>query len=279
MDEEADVPFYRRPLPPIQRRSADQREASLRGVWPPDGVTMTVDENPAAPIEPPRANEDEPSQANTTPEAIPEPESVNDAMGRDPASPEPEDETRRLRTTATASIRDPAPQGAAQWRDEWGELPPPVLPQIKPTDPKDPLEVLRQAALALDLARATARQCRETVSTSRGVFSKALAAWNLTLPVQTQEQALRDYVNTSTSERARKAEQGRLSRPATISETAKAYSGGGHNVQRGHGRAYARGAMSRASAMETESLRLRGAATAARMAGSNAPRVKLPSEK
>jgi hypothetical protein len=272
MTDEQEQPFWRKPLPPIQRRKGDGLEASLRDVWPPESVSMTVDENPAPSksldnIEPPRANEDEPSHddtTSTTPEAIPEPEL-----------------TRRLRTTAAASqpIRDPAPQGAEKWVDEFGELPPAPAPAPQPVRGADPIEALRQAALALDLARATARQCRETVQTSRGVFSRALAAWNLTLPVQTALDAAREFCATSQASRAARAAAGRLQRPATISETAKAYSGGGHNVQRGHGRAYARGAMSRASAMETESLRLRGAATAARMAGSNAPRVKLPSEK
>jgi hypothetical protein len=181
---------------------------------------MTVDENPA----PPRANEDEPPHDDT-------------------ANTTPEDETaltRRLRTTATASLF--------------------------PEEPYDPLTALKASEVTLDRARARARECRETVQTSRGVFSKALAAWNLTLPVQTQEQALRDYVNTNQAERARKAAVGQGVQYPGITRTAKALGGGrGPNPA-----AYRRGitgnvrAYTRADGQRIEADRLRAAAAAAK---------------
>jgi len=150
--------------------------------------------------------------------------------------------------------------------------PEPVDPTVCSRDiPVDPLIGLKATEHALDLARVRARECRQTVLAMRGAFSKALAAWNLTMPVQTQIEQARQYCATSQLERARKAAAGLLPYQPSVSQTAKAYAGGGHNVQRGHGRAYARGAVSRAQAMEIEAGKLRAAAAAAKPSG---PAVK-----
>jgi hypothetical protein len=235
MDEEADVPFYRRPLPPIQRPAP-----SVRSTWPPNSVSMTVDENPAPSkslenIEPPRANGDAPPHddaANTTLEAIPVPE---DAAAF----------TARLSSVSNATA--PVPVDEVEVR---------LL---------DPLAALAAAAHAVDLARVHARECRATVLASRDVFSKALEAWNRTQPIQTQEQALRDYVNTSQMERARKAAAGQGVSYPGITRTAKAMAGG--NAKQGGGASYRRGALPRAQAMELEAGKLRAAAAAVKPQG------------
>lgn len=127
----------------------------------------------------------------------------------------------------------------------------------------DPLVALRAAVHDLDLARHEARRCREATLAARGAFGKALEAWNRTQPVQTQEQALRDYVNTSQLERARRAAAGQGVYYPGVTRTAKAIGGGGLGVQQGGGRSYRRGAYSKAEAMTIEANKLRAAAAAA----------------
>jgi hypothetical protein len=128
----------------------------------------------------------------------------------------------------------------------------------------DPLVALKAAMHDLDLARHEARRCREATLAARGAFGKALEAWNRTQPVQTQEQALRDYVNTSQLERARRAAAGQGVYYPGVTRTAKAIGGGGLGVQQGGGRSYRRGAYSKAEAMTIEANKLRAAAAAAK---------------
>jgi hypothetical protein len=109
---------------------------------------------------------------------------------------------------------------------------------------------------------------------TRSAFGKALADWNRGEPVQSQEAALRQYVNQSQSDRIAKAAAGQAVHYAGISRTAKAIGIGGHNAKQGGGAAYRRGAFSKAQAMEIEAGKLRIAATNAAHA-----RVKLPSQR
>jgi hypothetical protein len=133
--------------------------------------------------------------------------------------------------------------------------------------------VLRECAHQLDLARVHARECRSAVAEARANFARALGAWNASGPApMTQAALMLQHIASNQRERERKAAAGQLRRPATVSETAKAYAGGGHNVRRGHGRAYAHGAHSKAEALELNARRI--AATNAAHA-----RVKLPSER
>jgi len=145
--------------------------------------------------------------------------------------------------------------------------------EVRPAAQIAPHDAVRNAAHNLDVARWRARQCRDAVAASREAFSSALADWNRTMPVQTQQQAHQDYVDTNQRERAARAAQGLLRRPMTISETAKAMSGG--NMRPGGGRSFNRGAFTRAEAKKIEMNR----AAAQRMNGSLAPRTKLPSER
>jgi len=85
--------------------------------------------------------------------------------------------------------------------------------------------------------------------------------WNHSQPIQTQDQALRAYVDQSNADRAARAARGQGVVHAGITRTAKAMSGG--NQQRGGGASYKRGAYTRAQAIEIEAGKLRAAAAAA----------------
>jgi hypothetical protein len=203
-----DVPFYRLPLPPIQRRSHEP----LRDVWAPDTVSLTVDENPA------------PSKSLD-----------NNSLLRANGDAPSHDDTAHMPTESV-------PEDAAAFRD--------------------PLDILKLAANDLDLARNHARECRTTVQNSRVVFSRALEQWNRTLPVQTQEQALRDYVNTSQAERARKAAANQAVSYPGVTRTARAMAGG--NARQGGGRAYVRGPAGTKAFSGAEAAKLNAVAAAAR---------------
>lgn len=150
--------------------------------------------------------------------------------------------------------------------------------ETRPADQIPPHDALRNAAHNLDFARWRARQCRDAVAASRQAFNLALNAWNLTVPVQTQQQARQEWIDTNQRERARKAAVGQGIHYANVSQTARALGGGGHNAKRGLGRAYKRGAFSKAEALEINAGKLRAAA-AARMNGNIAPHAKLPSQR
>jgi hypothetical protein len=127
-------------------------------------------------------------------------------------------------------------------------------------------DIAKEAEHALDLARQEARECRDATLRSRTAFAKALADWNGSGPVMTQEQQAREFIRTSNAERATRAAAGQGIRHAGVTRTAKAYAQG--NQQRGGGRAYVRGpdgtkAYSKAEAMTLEANRLRIAAAAA----------------
>jgi hypothetical protein len=157
--------------------------------------------------------------------------------------------------------------------DEWRrstrthELP------VEPDFVIDPLTALQDAVHNLDLCRWRARQCRDAVAASRQNFNIALSAWNQTQPIQTVEDLKKEVIRSNQAERVRRAEAGRLHRPMTITETARAMSGG--NRRPGGGASYKRGAVSRAEARTIEVNRM----AAARMNGNVAPRIKLPSER
>ena len=119
----------------------------------------------------------------------------------------------------------------------------------------------KQAEHALDLARAEARERRAATMAARTAFAKALANWNASGPVMTQEQALRAYVDQSNIDRARRVAAGQGVYHPGITRTAKAMSGG--NAKQGGGTSYRRGAFTRAQAMEIEAGKLRAKAAAA----------------
>jgi hypothetical protein len=168
---------------------------------------------------------------------------------------------------------------AVQARDETGPRVPQMIAQGResqrdasvrlPLDaarPVNPYAAAKEAEHALDLARQEARECRDATLRSRTAFAKALADWNGSGPVMTQEQQAREFIRTSNEDRAARAAAGRGIRHAGVTRTAKAYAQG--NQQRGGGRAYVRGpdgtkAYSQAEAMTLEANRLRIAAAAA----------------
>jgi hypothetical protein len=155
-------------------------------------------------------------------------------------------------------------------------------PEIRVTESNpEPVEVrpvdfyraAKAAEHALGLARQEARECRDATLRSRTAFAKALADWNGSGPVMTQEQQAREFIRTSNEDRARKAAAGQGIVHPGITRTARAMAGG--NQRRGGGSAYRRGpdgttAFTKSEAMTLEANRLRAAAAA---------RVKLPSEK
>jgi hypothetical protein len=146
--------------------------------------------------------------------------------------------------------------------DRMGGLPiePPQPVEAAPAADDSPHEALREVAAALDRARFEARQCRSAVAEARANFARCLGAWNASGPApQTQAELMKEHIASNQRERERRAAAGQMRRPATVSETARAYAGGGHNVRRGHGRAYAHGAHSRAEAMEINAAKLRAA--------------------
>lgn len=140
------------------------------------------------------------------------------------------------------------------------ETSPASVPE-EPAPPVNLYDAAKGAEHALDLARAEARERRTATASARAAFAKALERWNHSQPIQTQEQALRDYVNQSNADRARRVAAGQGVYHPGITRTAKAMSGG--NQQRGGGASYKRGAFTRAQAMEIEAGKLRAAATAA----------------
>ncbi len=146
-------------------------------------------------------------------------------------------------------------------------------PVAEPTDhsagqsvppPHDPYVALKAADHALNLARQEARGRRDATLKARAAFSEALERWNHAQPVMTQEQALREYVNTSQADRARRAAAGQAVYHPGITRTAQAIGAGGHNVKRGGGTSFRRGAYTRAQAMEIEARKLQAAALAAK---------------
>ena len=151
----------------------------------------------------------------------------------------------------------------------------PAPEETRPAAHIPPHIALQNAVNNLDAARWRSKECRRAVAAAREAFSSALAEWNKTLPIQTVLEAKMDVIRTNQMERERKAAHGLLHRPMTISETAKAMSGG--NRRAGGGAAYKRnGTFTRAEAAKINMNR----AAAQRMAGSAAPRVgKLPSER
>jgi hypothetical protein len=148
-----------------------------------------------------------------------------------------------------------------------------AAPLTRVVFPFDPVTALRNAAHNLDVARFTARQCRDAVALSRQAFNLALAAWNASGPEpQTVEGLKKEWIRSNQENRRLRAEARQLQRPATVSETARAMAGG--NMRRSPA-AYRRGAFTRAEARTIEVNRM----AAARMAGNIAPRIKLLSDR
>lgn len=122
--------------------------------------------------------------------------------------------------------------------------------------------VLADAVDALDRARFEARQCRSAVLEARSAFSKALAGWNATQPIQTVEDLKKEWIASNQRERERKVEAGRGIHYAGVTATARALSGG--NMRRSPA-AYKRGAYSRAEAKAANALRAAAATAAAKL--------------
>ena len=147
--------------------------------------------------------------------------------------------------------------------------------EARPAAQIPPHEVLRNAAHNLDIARWRARECRSAVSASREAFNLALGAWNRTLPIQNVEDLKKEWIASNQEERRRKAEAGQMRRPMSVTETARAMSGG--NRRAGGGAAYKRnGTFTRAEAAKIEMNR---AAANRLQAAAAAARKLLPSER
>lgn len=150
-----------------------------------------------------------------------------------------------------------------------GDLKP--SPQAAPLVP--PHEALRNAELALDAARHELRVAIDTRATARANVATALANYNRATPTITAEQNTRDWIAANNAARAERAARRFV---PTVTETAKAMSGGGYGddirTRRGGGAAYRRGpggvpAYTKAQALTANALRIREA------------RAKLPSER
>jgi hypothetical protein len=146
------------------------------------------------------------------------------------------------------------------------------------------LEALQQAVTALDVARQEVRQARDAVATARQNVAKRLAEYNAATPTITAEQNTRDWIAANNAERARRAAANGGKFQPTLTQTAKAMSGGGYGndirTRRGGGAAYRRGpggvqAFTKAQAMDITAQRIR----AVRAAEAGPPRPKLPSER
>jgi hypothetical protein len=139
------------------------------------------------------------------------------------------------------------------------------------SQPVDPIAALQQAEHQLDLARVHARECRSTVAEARTAFSKALAGWNTTQPIQTQAELMKEHIASNQAERAKRYAAGQGVHYAGVGRTAMALAGG--NMRNGGGAAYRRGAFTRAQAMEINAAKLKTANAAFK------PRAKLPSDR
>jgi multidrug resistance efflux pump len=178
-------------------------------------------------------------------------------------------------------------------RDAWApgtvtekvEFSPEPVDEQEPEPQVPPHIALRSADAALDVARHDLRVARATLANARETVGKSLAAYNAATPTITPEQNIRQHLAANQAERARKAARGMFQYRPTVSETAKAMAGGGYGndmrARRGGGAAFRRGAYTKAQAATVNAQQIRAARAdeAARMAGSNAPRVKLLSEK
>jgi hypothetical protein len=186
---------------------------------------------------------------------------------------EPEPEPEHVHRDAMTKVVPEPNYPVLEVRDEPVSETSPASVPIETVQPVNPYEAAKAAEHALILARQEARECRDGTLRSRTAFAKALADWNGSGPVMTQEQQAREFIRTSNEDRARKAAAGQGIVHAGITRTARAMAGG--NQRRGGGSAYRRGpdgttAFTKSEAMTLEANRLRAAAAA---------RVKLPSEK
>ncbi len=146
-----------------------------------------------------------------------------------------------------------------------------------------PHQVVRNATAALDAARHNLRVARDKLAKARENVGRKLAEYNQATPTISAEQNVRDWIASNNAARAARAGANGHYTP-NVTATARAMGGGGHGndirTSRGGGAAFRRGpggvkAYSKAQAAEINATRAREA----RIAGSNAPRVKLPSEK
>jgi hypothetical protein len=142
--------------------------------------------------------------------------------------------------------------------------------------PLPPHEVLRRADAALDVARFEHRQAKQVVADARQRVQRALAKYNAVAPALTPEQNVREWISNNQAERSRRAAERSLPYRPSVTETAKAMSGGGHGndirTRRGGGAAYRRGpggvqAFTKTQAMTANAERIREA------------RAKLPSDR
>jgi hypothetical protein len=111
--------------------------------------------------------------------------------------------------------------------------------------PLPPHEVLRRADAALDVARFEHRQAKQVVADARQRVQRALAKYNAVAPALTPEENVRQWIASNQARKARLARAGQIPYRPSVTETAKAMSGGGHGndirTRRGGGAAYRRG--------------------------------------
>jgi hypothetical protein len=139
-----------------------------------------------------------------------------------------------------------------------------------------PHEALRLADHNLDAARFEHRQAKLVLTDARQRVQSALAAYNTANPPISPEQNVRDWIASNQARKARLAQAGQVPYRPSVTETAKAMSGGGHGndirTRRGGGAAYRRGpggvqAFTKTQAMTANAERIREA------------RAKLPAER
>ncbi len=141
------------------------------------------------------------------------------------------------------------------------------------TQPVEPtIHDLRAADEAVNQARGDLQQAGQNVTAARAELARCLTAWNAGAPAMTALEAARQFQAQSQAERRARAEAGQYYPPPTVSQMAKAFSPGGHNVRRGGGRAYAgrnpfgsAQPLTKAQAMEVNARRTAAEAAAAKL--------------
>jgi hypothetical protein len=196
--------------------------------------------------------------------ATPTGRSASEGVGGSPAGGMGE-----LSPTPTPTDPHPTPTAAPIVCDESADHREEAEPMVPPH------EALRLADAALDASRFEHRQAKQVLDGARQQVGLALAAYNAAAPHISPEQNVRDWISSNQARKAALAETGRIPFRPSVTETAKAMSGGGHGddirTRRGGGAAYRRGpegvqAFTKTQAMTITAQRLREAA-------------KLPSER
>jgi hypothetical protein len=154
---------------------------------------------------------------------------------------------QRVREHQAAVARVPRQSHVDLVKEMLGQAQAPVV------DGRAAIEALQTAEHALELARHVARECRDATLAARTAFAVTLSQWNAAQPVATPLETARAFIATSQAERAARAAMGALPYRPSVTATARAMSGG--NMRAGGGRAFRRGAYTKAEALTAETQR------------------------